>query len=178
MAEQLSSWADYPHRFLAPTDSPFGLALLSRLPLAQPRLRLDGDGIPAIEARVQVAGQSLALTLVHPMPPLSPHWHQKRNLGLQVLLQRNTASGLPGLLAGDLNASPWSQAVREAAPLGWQRANDLHATWPAWGRGWLGVAIDQVLLRGPWRVAAQHLGPNLGSDHLPRRLHLELLRSD
>ena len=85
---------------------------------------------------------------------------------------------LPGLLAGDLNASPWSQATRELHALGWYRANDLQATWPALGRGWLGIAIDQVVVRGPWRVAEQHLGPDLGADHLPRRLHLQLLEND
>ena len=52
------------------------------------------------------------------------------------------------------------------------------ATWPALGRGWFGIAIDQILVRGPWRVAEQHLGPDLGADHLPRRLHLQLLDND
>ena len=42
----------------------------------------------------------------------------------------------------------------------------------------VGIAIDQVLVHGPWRVAEQHLGPDLGADHLPRRLHLQLLDND
>ncbi|MEO4049332.1 endonuclease/exonuclease/phosphatase family protein [Pseudomonas sp. CAU 1711] len=178
MAAQLQRWADYPHRLLAPEDSPFGLALLSRLPLVQPRVQVDGDGIPAIEAQVDSGAHDLALTLAHPMPPLSPYWQHKRDLGLQVLLQRNAATGLPGLLVGDLNASPWSHGLRQVEDLGWYRASDLRATWPTWGQGWLGIAIDQVLARGPWRVAEQSLGPDLGSDHLPRRLRLELLDND
>ncbi|MEK1905229.1 MAG: endonuclease/exonuclease/phosphatase family protein [Pseudomonas sp.] len=178
LAQQLSRWPDYPHRVLAPDNSPFGLALLSRLPLEDTRVRHDSDAIPSIEARLHSGGQTVALTLVHPMPPLSPYWHHQRNLGLQLLLQRNAAGGLPGLLAGDLNASPWSQATRKLDTLGWYRANDLHATWPAWGQGWLGIAIDQVLVRGPWRVVTQNLGPDLGADHLPRRLHLQLLEAD
>ena len=178
LARQLASWQDYPHRVLAPEDSPFGLALLSRLPLEGGRVLRDSDAIPRIEATLRHASQAVSLSLVHPMPPLSPYWHHKRNLGLQVALQRNAARGLPGLLAGDLNASPWSQATRELHALGWYRANDLQATWPALGRGWLGIAIDQVLVHGPWRVAEQHLGPDLGADHLPRRLHLQLLDND
>ena len=178
LAQQLQRWADYPHRIVAPENSPFGLAVLSRLPLDNRRVRRDADDIPSIEATLRHGVQAISLSLVHPMPPLSPYWHHKRNLGLQVALQRNAAGGLPGLLAGDLNASPWSMATRELHQLGWYRANDLRASWPNWGRGWLGIAIDQVLVHGPWRVVAQSLGPDLGADHLPRRLHLELLESD
>ncbi len=153
------------------------LALLSRLPLQNGQVLRDSDDIPRIEATLRSGAQAISLSLVHPMPPLSPYWHHKRNLGLQVALQRNAAQGLPGLLAGDLNASPWSQATRELHELGWYRASDLQATWPALGRGWFGIAIDQVLVRGPWRVAEQGLGLDLGADHLPRRLHLQLLEN-
>jgi len=177
LARQLAAWQDYPHRVLAPENSPFGLALLSRLPLQNGQVLRDSDDIPRIEAALRSGAQAISLSLVHPMPPLSPYWHHKRNLGLQVALQRNTARGLPGLLAGDLNASPWSQATRELHALGWYRASDLQATWPTLGRGWFGIAIDQVLVRGPWRVAEQGLGPDLGADHLPRRLHLQLLEN-
>ncbi len=175
LAEQLGHWQDYPYRLLAPENSPFGLALLSREPLDGARVSIDADGIPAIESRVLLPGQAIALTVVHPMPPLSPYWHQKRNMGLQVLLQKNAKHGLPGLVAGDFNASPWSQALRGVAALGWQRASDLSPSWPALGRGWLGIAIDQIVVNGPWRVAEQGLGPNLGSDHLPRLMRLQLL---
>ncbi len=175
LAQQLGRWQDYPYRLLAPEDSPFGLALLSRKPLDGAKVSIDADGIPAIESRVLLPGQAIALTVVHPMPPLSPYRHQKRNMGLQVLLQKNAAHGLPGLVAGDFNASPWSQALRGVQALGWQRASDLNPSWPALGRGWLGIAIDQVVVNGPWRVAEQGLGPNLGSDHLPRLMRLQLL---
>lgn len=175
LAQQLGRWQDYPYRLLAPEDTPFGLALLSRKALDGARVSIDADGIPAIESRVVLPGQAIALTVVHPMPPLSPYWHQKRNLGLQVLLQKNAAHGLPGLVAGDFNASPWSQALRGVQALGWQRASDLNPSWPSLGRGWLGIAIDQVVVNGPWRVADQGLGPNLGSDHLPRLMRLQLL---
>jgi endonuclease/exonuclease/phosphatase (EEP) superfamily protein YafD len=178
LAGQLARWQDYPYRVLAPADSPFGLALLSRLPLHNGQVRRDSDDIPSIEATLGNGEQAVSLSLVHPMPPLSPYWHHKRNLGLQLTLQRNAAGGLPGLLAGDLNASPWSQATRDLHDLGWYRANDLRPTWPALGRGWLGIAIDQVLVHGPWRVVEQELGPDLGADHLPRRLHLQLLKGD
>ena len=176
LAGQLARWPDYPHRVLAPADSPFGLALLSRLPLEHGRVRRDSDDIPSIEATLRSGAQAVSLSLVHPMPPLSPYWHHKRNLGLQLALQRNAAGGLPGLLAGDLNASPWSQATRKLDQLGWYRGSDLRPTWPALGQGWLGIAIDQVLVHGPWRIVEQELGPDLGADHLPRRLHLQLLK--
>ena len=48
LARQLASWQDYPHRVLAPEDSPFGLALLSRLPLEGGRVLRDSDAIPRI----------------------------------------------------------------------------------------------------------------------------------
>ena len=60
---------------------------------------------------VMLAGFALS----SPMPPLSPYWHHKRNLGLQVALQRNAARGLPGLLAGEVEALQSRLASIEAA---------------------------------------------------------------
>src|SRR5690606_26689943 len=65
LARQLADWQDYPQQILAPEDSPFGLALLSRLPLEHSQVLHDSDGIPRIEARLRSGSQGLSLSLLH-----------------------------------------------------------------------------------------------------------------
>jgi len=44
------------------------------------------------------------------MPPASPHYHALRNDKLRSLMVGSGKDDLPMIVAGDLNASPWSNA--------------------------------------------------------------------
>jgi endonuclease/exonuclease/phosphatase (EEP) superfamily protein YafD len=90
-----------------------------------------------------------------------------RNVKLAALVKRATASAIPTVLAGDLNATPWSSAFSGLAQLGLRRASGFTATWPAVLQGVLGPPNDQALVTQHWAVVARQVGPLLGSDHLP-----------
>lgn len=72
------------------------------------------------------------------------------------------------VIAGDLNASPWSSALWPLTDVGFhdtRRGHGIHATWPAWFLP-LRVPIDYVLA-SPSLVAWTHeVLPDIGSDHL------------
>ncbi len=159
--------SDYPFQRIVAQDSPFGIALLSRYPLQHARVIEDAQGIAHIEAQLQWQGQSVEVVALHPMPPLSPHYHSARNAKLRAFASQAAASDRPMVLAGDLNATPWSSAFSGLAQLGLRRASGLAATWPAALHGWTGIPIDQVLVSRHWAVVASEVGPQLGSDHLP-----------
>ena len=62
---------DYPHVIIEPRDDPFGIAILSRLPL------LDGGVVtlgpaagPSLWAQLAVGVQTVTLLAVHPFPPI------------------------------------------------------------------------------------------------------------
>ena len=171
-AQGLRTLRDYPFQHIVAEDSPFGIAVLSRHPLQQIEVIEDAQGIAHIEALLQWHGQPVGIIALHPMPPLTPQYHSVRNAKLAALARHATASGIPTVLAGDLNATPWSSAFSGLAQLGLRRASGLAATWPAVLQGVLGLPIDHVLVTQHWAVAARKVGPQLGSDHLPVLVHL------
>jgi endonuclease/exonuclease/phosphatase (EEP) superfamily protein YafD len=177
-AVALQSLRDYPFQQLVPQDDPFGIALLSRHPLRQVQVIKDADAIAHIEAQVQWQNQLVGVIAVHPMPPLSAHYHGVRNAKLRALASQASASKLPTVLAGDLNATPWSSAFSGLAQHGLRRASGLAPTWPAALHGLLGIPIDHVLVTAHWAVVSRQVGPDLGSDHLPVLLRLALQEAD
>jgi len=164
---ELEAMADYPHRRIVPDDGPFGIAVLSRHPLAEVKVIEGAAGIPRIETVVQLPRGRVRLTALHPMPPLTTEDHFARNRLLRALADAAAASSEPSIIAGDLNATPWSSAFAGLSDRGLRRATGLAPTWPAAAAGLMGIPIDHVLVTRQWRVLASRAGPNLGSDHLP-----------
>ncbi len=152
----------YPHRAFAPDASAFGIGLLSRRPLARIERRDSVDGIPSLGADIALDGTVVRVVAVHPMPPMAPHWHEERDRLLRMLA--GGAAATPMVVAGDLNATPWSTALAGAARGGLFRATGSAPTWP--GRH-IGIPIDHVLASAHWRRGETARGPDIGSDHLP-----------
>lgn len=176
-AKGLDALNAYPFRHLVPRNDPFGIAVLSRLPMAQVQIVEDGDGLHHIETQLDWSGQPIRLTAWHPMPPISQYDHTKRNHQLQALAKAAKASGQPAIVAGDLNATPWSNAFSKLDQAGLRRASGLAPTWPAVGYGWMGIPIDHVLVTPQWSVVKQGVGPYLGSDHLPVIVQIALRKN-
>lgn len=158
----------YPHRAFAPDASAFGIGLLSRHPLARIERRDSVDGIPSLGADIALDGAAVRVVAVHPMPPMAPHWHEERDRLLRMLA--DGAAATPMVIAGDLNATPWSTALTGAARGGLFRATGSAPTWP--GRH-IGIPIDHVLASAHWRRGEIARGPDIGSDHVPIRATLQ-----
>jgi endonuclease/exonuclease/phosphatase (EEP) superfamily protein YafD len=159
----------YPHHAFFAEDSPFGIGLLSRLPLREVTRTDSADGIPSLAATVDTAQGPVRVIATHPMPPLGPHWQQARDDLLRTLARE--AQQHPTVIAGDLNATPWSRALADAAHLGLRRATGLAPTWPS---AHVGIPIDHVLAGPGWRRGETARGPDIGSDHRPIRAVLFL----
>lgn len=159
---------NYPYREFSPDDSPFGIGIMARKKLDQVRRMQYGRG-QVIMVQVIVGQRATRVIAAHPMPPLAPGWQAERN----ALLKRiaDTAD-TPVILAGDLNATPWSSALIDAERGGLRRTTSLAPTWPRWGAGVFGIPIDHVLASGHWRGGKATRGPDIGSDHYPVRVEL------
>lgn len=168
----LEGLANYPYRVIAPERSAFGMALLSRYPLSNTRVFRDDPGIVRIETSVLLEDRMVKVMAIHPVPPVSPHFHRLRDELLKTLVMETGES--TALIVGDLNATPWSSAFTPLEGFGWRRATGLWPTWPASGKGVLGIPIDHVLTSPGWRVSHYAVGPDLGSDHLPVIVRLVL----
>lgn len=173
-AQGLRTLDAYPHRHVVAQDDPFGIAVLSRHPLLNAATMRDVDGIAHIEAVIDWQGRQVALIAVHPMPPISAHHAAVRNAKLATWARSTVASGLPTVVAGDLNATPWSIAFNRLDALGLRRATGTAPTWPAALHGGAGIPIDHVLANRHWLRIGSARGPDLGSDHLPVLARLQL----
>jgi endonuclease/exonuclease/phosphatase (EEP) superfamily protein YafD len=156
---------DYPHRELHPKNSPFGIGMVSRRPLRNPVLIDDSDGVRRLTAEVSAGDRSARIVAAHPMPPLAPEWHGKRDHLLSSIVREN--GDMPIVVAGDLNATPWSTALWGAGRGGLRRTTSLAPTWPRSGRGAIGIPIDHILATSHWRRGRSGRGPKIGSDHYP-----------
>lgn len=167
---QVKAWKNYPHQVLKPLNSPFGMAILSRLPLSQTKTLADQAGMQHIATQIAYT-QPIQLIGFHPAPPINERLYRARD----AMLQKITRSGSqPTLIAGDFNASPWSSAFQGLAAKNFYRTLNLLPTWPTKWQGVLGIPIDQVLASGQWKLVKAKVGSSIGSDHYPIIVELSL----
>lgn len=166
-----------PHAHLEPRPDTFGIVVYSRFPLdGAEAVPLGEARVPAIVARVRADGAAFSLVTAHVFPPL-PGLYEGRNDQLESLAALAARAERPVVLAGDLNASPWSPYFKRFA-----RASNLRdarrgfgvlPTWPSY-RPALYVPIDHCLVSPEIRVARFSTGAHLNSDHLPVVVTLEI----
>lgn len=171
--------ADYPHVVYSPREDNFGLALLSREPLADSRLEFFADAeLPSAAATVTLGDRSVRLLLTHPLPPGSALGVELRDKQLRELAgyarslrPSQTGPSQSLVLFGDFNATPWCPPMRRLlADADLRLASAGHrwpgASWPA-NVGFLGIPIDHVLTDDTLACVAYRVGPDIGSDHFP-----------
>ncbi len=146
-----------------------GTAILSREPFGVGRMtECAGDGSLAI-AQVELGGVAVDLAALH----LGWPWPFGQSAQVTRLTPYLASLGQNAILAGDLNAAPWSRTARRVAAAGsltpmespgptWL-SSDLPAAW----RPWIGLPIDHVFTKGDVVLHSGHTLPEAGSDHLP-----------
>ncbi len=185
LAEINKAWAetlgaledDYPHR-VGPRRGPFGIALLSRLPLLAVRLEFFGEaGVPSIVATVETGGGRVDVIATHPVPPLSRGSAWCRNDHLREMAAACAALDGPVVVLGDLNCTPWSpffrDLLRDAGLRNAQRGYGPRGTWPTFNP-LMRVPIDHCLVSPGIVVRDFRIGPGIGADHLPILVELSL----
>lgn len=161
--------ADLPHSSAA-SGRRHGVLLLSRWPIRQEEtVTLAPGGDPFVHARLDVNGRPLELIGVHAAWPLGPANSRIRNRQLANLATLAASMPKPLLIAGDLNASPYSPHVADLLAGGGLRLAAGRGWTPTWPTFFLpaGIQIDHVLVSGDVAVKRFGTGPAVGSDHLP-----------
>lgn len=164
--------AAYPHRLACDRNGHGGIWILSVRPLADANCFADSS---LAVARADFGGRPITLAAMHlgwPWP-----FGQDHHIGYL----EPTLAGLaePAILAGDLNATPWSHAARRIAEAGGLKSV------PFPGATWLdrrlpdalrfaGLPIDQVFAKGPVAIHSIATLEPVGSDHLPVLLEFSL----
>lgn len=124
--------------------------------------------------------EEIEVLSTHPLAPT-----EKERAGLrdaQLRFAADWASGRDGprFVVGDFNATPWSWPFRrlmdEADLQNSQIGFGLQPSFPTSSNVLLRVPIDHLLYSEHLRVRDRRLGPDLGSDHFPLVVDLELIR--
>jgi endonuclease/exonuclease/phosphatase (EEP) superfamily protein YafD len=161
--------AAYPHRIICPPQSYIGgVAILSRLPFAEPQPRCTRGGSLAV-ATVDFDGRPAEVAALHLVWPW-PFGQDRQVVRLAPLLAE---LGPRVVLGGDFNATPWSGTVRTLAAAGgmelapWVGPSYLDRRLPDWLRPLAGLPIDHVLVKGDIVAGRTTRLDAAGSDHLP-----------
>jgi endonuclease/exonuclease/phosphatase (EEP) superfamily protein YafD len=169
---------NYSQVIAEPREDNFGIALFSRLPLTDSKVIEFGNAeVPSIAATIAVGGQSIFLFGTHPLPPGSAENARRRNEQFREIATRVRRCGMPAIVLGDLNSTPWSpyfkDLLRESGLKNTSQGRGLFGSWPAWMQ-FARISLDQCLVTAPIRVLNKHLGPPVGSDHLPVVVEVQL----
>ena len=169
--------ASMPHALQRITGSYYGIHFFSRLILVNGEIRhLGGQDTPAVVTGVTLrSGEVVDFVGVHPKPPQA--WQSARGRDAQLY----AAAGVlrdrvePGVLAGDLNATPWEIAVERMARLSGlidpRRGYGYVATWNA-NAWWMRWPLDHVFHEGGFATMSVERLDAFGSDHFPYLVRL------
>lgn len=169
---------EYPHRYIESRAGNFGIAVLSRLPLADAG-HVDSTpfGFPTLKGELAVGDRTLRFVSTHPMIPLGATNFSARNLQLQAVAEQVGSSPNSTILVGDLNLSMWDmhyQALESATGLrNARRGHGILPTWPTF-MPFAMIPIDHLLVSDDIGVERITTGPRIGSDHLPLVVTLSL----
>lgn len=156
---------DYPYQVRCSFQSVGGIAVLSRLPLAQGSSRgcLAKNGTAWL--RIKLGKQAVTIASIHLHWPYPfSQYEQVSNLEKQLpnIMQ-------PMILAGDFNAVPWSHSVNRLAKASQTRVTEgLRFSFYLNMMGTIlpiGLPLDHVLVPKDFVVKSIALGPKVGSDH-------------
>lgn len=182
LVEVSEAWVDgiqelksvFPYRITHPRSDNFGLVMWSRFPLDGSVEFLDSH-LPSIVATVHAA-EPFLLIATHPIPPISRHATENRDLQLHAIARLAAASKLPVVVAGDFNSAGWSPSLLKIQAAGGLRnaSRGWVPTWPVYLFP-LWVPLDHVLYSDGIGITDFHRAPSIGSDHYPIYADLRVL---
>lgn len=170
----------YPFQLVEPREDNFGVALLTRLTVAESSTTYLGNSpVPSVLAKMTWNDVNFAFFGIHTLPPISARQTIIRDKMFQELadeISSKQSNDQPYLILGDMNSTIWSSTfqklVETAALENSARGRGWKPTWS--GAGPAGaIPIDHALFSGHTFCAIKHETlSDVGSDH--RAIAVEL----
>ncbi|HSV43439.1 MAG TPA: endonuclease/exonuclease/phosphatase family protein [Candidatus Bathyarchaeia archaeon] len=167
----------YPYHTALPREDNFGIGLYSKIPADDMKIVYFGPvEIPSIIAQYNF-GQPATILFTHPVPPGSLKYYKWRNEQLKDIASNRHQFNPSFINVGDLNTTSWSYHFqRFAKAMGLRdtrKGFGTKMTWPAM-LPIMGITIDHVLVSPNITVLDHKVGPDIGSDHYPVFVELEI----
>jgi endonuclease/exonuclease/phosphatase (EEP) superfamily protein YafD len=168
---------DYKYSCSAPKNNPWGIGLFSRVPIEHSQVVYFFPDKPNIVDELNWEGKPLCIVATHPIPPMSPALADQNKKQLIAISEEINRKNETAVLVGDLNATSWCSAYKDAIDLGHlvdsSRGFGLQASWlrsfPP-----LCLPIDHCLTTPDMVATTRVIGQDIGSDHWP--VYVELQR--
>jgi endonuclease/exonuclease/phosphatase (EEP) superfamily protein YafD len=169
-----------PYAITEPRSDNFGLAIFSKIPLANPQVREWGKSaivVPSLTANITVRDRVISIIATHPVPPSNEEYLMSRNSQISELADYVRQVGNESIVMGDLNMSMWSPYYRQFI----DRANlrntrqgfGIQPSWPT-HLPLLQIPIDHFVITSKISVSNNRIGKDIGSDHYPLIVDLAL----
>ncbi len=172
----------YPHAVRHPLDNYYGMTLLSRLELVEPRVEhLVQEDIPSIHTQVRLrSGVTIAVHGLHPRPPEplrdQPSSPRDAELVLMGRALREDGESQPTIVAGDLNDVAWSPTselfVRLSGLLDPRVGRGFYNSYNA-RNPLFRYPLDHVFHSTHFKLVRIERLPRIGSDHFPILIELQ-----
>lgn len=173
---------EYVYTHHQPGRGVFGMAVFSKQVPSQPVLAqyFSETSLPTLELILETSdGDSLHVLSTHPYPPGTHSFATRRNDQLMGLASYLGQLDSPTVLVGDLNATAYSwifkALVAESGLNDTRKFRGRFATWPSTLPAVFRVTIDHALVSDELKVVNRKLGPDVGSDHRPLLVEVEVL---
>ncbi len=160
----------YPYQVICPPPSRIGgVAILSRRPFLSDSDEACSDRGSFARIDIDFAGRPASVLAMH----LGWPWPFGQQSHFDSIAQDLADLPDAAMLAGDFNAVPWSDTVRQVAEMGrFQVLRGIGPTWldqslPNSWRPWIGLPIDHVMVKNGIVVKSARALDAVGSDHLP-----------
>lgn len=178
-SEQWQPWlkvleGNYPyHHQCSDLPKKWGVGILSRRPFAEFGTPVcTGTGVLAT-ALVNFGGTHVLVSSLHQSWPWPYKQAQQFDMMVPALEPMRNAHGIPVIIAGDFNATPWSYGVRKIEMVtDTKHLTGIGPTWltprlPDTLKKWIGLPIDQVLINETVTARSIKADVPASSDHLP-----------
>lgn len=164
-ASVLPLLSDYPYKQICPLNQLMSTAILARDPPSR-RGCLPGSKLAFMDfADGGAAWRIISVHLHWPWP--FGQWAQIEALRTDLTADKS----VPTVFGGELNATPWSRAVKTIGALGGAiSASGIRLSLFRYDTPFqlpLILPIDHILVPAHWGVMTASTGPDLGSDHRP-----------
>ncbi|MBC8001862.1 MAG: endonuclease/exonuclease/phosphatase family protein [Opitutaceae bacterium] len=170
---------DYPNIITAPREDGYGVGLLSRLPMRSGQSFNAGEPlVPTVYGILTCGDRKIVVLGTRFLPPAGSGDHRTRIEQMKRIADGFSDPAERLILLGDLNVTHWSPYFKEFTKVvrlvDSARGFGIQPTWPVNGFP-MQIPIDHCLVSPCFKVLNRTLGPNIGSDHFPLIVDLEVI---
>tara|TARA_Y100001960_G_C14722829_1_gene853408 strand:- start:214 stop:1140 length:927 start_codon:yes stop_codon:yes gene_type:complete len=171
---------NYPYHLSHYVRDGFEIWLLSKHEMHETQIfniGVEEGQTPLLSCRIMIAGRMYRLLSAHPRPAINRDYARSRIDYFEEFSRIVHKSREPVIALGDFNSVPWEPHFKDFLDHTKMRSTmeltGYRMTWPRYFRP-MGIPMDHILISRSITPKGLAVGPDVGSDHYPVALQLEV----